>query len=190
MCEFYPTIQLKQVSSWFPENKCLLNLLIWNNINKFVEKLRMVLYPWNLLNNNMFNDILRATQIIEEQHEQSTNYVIWKLILFLYCPINKLEIFWKYFSNLQGTNKIQKKRMQNKKIQIKPTLNIKLALHVNCWCQHMFQVNNRNTRTRCEICSKSTIKTPEDSRDSSVFIVNFDHILNLALVFLLLTLSR
>ena len=138
----------------------------------------------------MFNDILRATQIIEEQHEQSNNYLIWKLILFLYCSINQLEIFWKYFSNLKGRNKIQKKRMQNKTIQIKPTLNIKLAFHVNCWCQHMFKVNNRNTRARCKICSKSTIKTPEDSRDSSVFIVNFDHILNLALVFLLLTLSR
>ena len=26
---------------------------------------------------------------------------------------------------------------------------------------YMFKVNNRNTRTRCEICSKFTIKTPE-----------------------------
>ena len=25
----------------------------------------------------------------------------------------------------------------------------------------MFKVNNRNTRTKCEICSKLTIKTPE-----------------------------
>ena len=25
----------------------------------------------------------------------------------------------------------------------------------------MFKVNNRNTRARCEICSKLTIKTPE-----------------------------
>ena len=25
----------------------------------------------------------------------------------------------------------------------------------------MFKVNNRNTRTRCEICSKLTIKIPE-----------------------------
>ena len=28
---------------------------------------------------------------------------------------------------------------------------------------YMFKVNNRNTRTRCEICSKLTIKTPEDA---------------------------
>ena len=26
---------------------------------------------------------------------------------------------------------------------------------------YMFKVNNRNTRTRSEICSKSTIKIPE-----------------------------
>ena len=26
---------------------------------------------------------------------------------------------------------------------------------------YLFKVNNRNTRTRCEICSKLRIKTPE-----------------------------
>ena len=37
------------------------------------------------------------------------------------------------------------------------------------------QVNSRNTRRRCEICSKLTIKTPERGRwyCSGVFIVNF-----------------
>ena len=56
----------------------------------------------------------------------------------------------------------------------------------------MFKVNNRNTRTRCEICSKLTIKTPElrQWRSSGVFIVNFEHISHLVLVFLLLTLSK
>ena len=54
------------------------------------------------------------------------------------------------------------------------------------------KVKNRNTRTRCEICSKSTIKTPERRywRCSGVFIVKFEHISHLVLVFLLLTLSR
>ena len=42
---------------------------------------------------------------------------------------------------------------------------------------YMFKVNNRKTRKRCEICSK-------------FFIVNFEHISQLFLVFLLLTLSR
>ena len=40
------------------------------------------------------------------------------------------------------------------------------------------KVNNRNTRTRCEICWKLTIKTTErpQCRRSGIFIVNFEHI--------------
>ena len=55
----------------------------------------------------------------------------------------------------------------------------------------MFKVNNRNTRTMCEICSKLTIKTPEQRHwhRFSVFIVKFEHISHLALAFLLLTLN-
>ena len=52
---------------------------------------------------------------------------------------------------------------------------------------YMFKVNNKNTRTRCEICSKLTVKTPE--RGSGVFIVNFGHISHLVLAFLLLNLN-
>ena len=57
---------------------------------------------------------------------------------------------------------------------------------------YMFKVNNKNTRTMCEICSKLTIKIPERRhwRCSGIFIVNFEHISHLALVVLLLTLSR
>ena len=53
------------------------------------------------------------------------------------------------------------------------------------------KLNNRNTRTRFEICSKLTIKTPERSQwcRSGVFIVNFEHIPHLVLVFLLLNLN-
>ena len=42
---------------------------------------------------------------------------------------------------------------------------------------YLLKVNNRNTRTRCEICSKLTIKTPERRhwRRSCVVIVNFEH---------------
>ena len=53
---------------------------------------------------------------------------------------------------------------------------------------HMFKMNQRNTRTRCEICSKLTIKTPECR--SGVLIFNFEHISHLALVFSFLTLNR
>ena len=55
---------------------------------------------------------------------------------------------------------------------------------------YLLKVNNRNSRIRCEICSELTINTPE-LRDwcrcgvfianfvpcSSVFIVNFEHVI-------------
>ena len=42
----------------------------------------------------------------------------------------------------------------------------------------MLKVNNKNTRTKCEICSNLTIKTPKRRhwRRSKVFIVNFEDI--------------
>ena len=53
---------------------------------------------------------------------------------------------------------------------------------------YLLKVNNRNTREKCEICSKLTIKIPEQRqwRRSGIFIVNFEHISHLFLVFLLL----
>ena len=42
----------------------------------------------------------------------------------------------------------------------------------------MFKVNDRNTRTECEICSKLTKKTPEQRHwHSSVSIVNFEQVI-------------
>ena len=48
----------------------------------------------------------------------------------------------------------------------------------------MLKVNNRNTRSSCETCSKLTIKTPERcywrqtyfTPSSSVSIINFDRV--------------
>ena len=56
---------------------------------------------------------------------------------------------------------------------------------------HLFKISNRNTKARCEIWSKLTIKTQEQRHwcRSSIFIVNFKHISRLALMFLLLTLN-
>ena len=52
---------------------------------------------------------------------------------------------------------------------------------------YLLKVNNRNTKTRCEIYSKLTIKTPEPR--SGVFSFNSKHISQPALVLLLLTLN-
>ena len=59
-------------------------------------------------------------------------------------------------------------------------------------CNYMSTVNNRKTRTKCEICSKLTIKTTERHHclRPVVFIVNFEHISHIVLVFLLFNLSR
>ena len=55
---------------------------------------------------------------------------------------------------------------------------------------YLLKVKNRSTKTRREICSKLTIKTPERRqwRRSGVFTVNFEHIYHLVPVLLLLIL--
>ena len=57
----------------------------------------------------------------------------------------------------------------------------KIATRVNIY---LLKVNNRNTRKRCEICSKLTIKPPERRQwlHSGVFIVKFEHVSHLLLV--------
>ena len=52
--------------------------------------------------------------------------------------------------------------------------------------------SNRNTRTICEICSKLTMKTLErrQLRRSGVFIVHFEQISPIVLMFLSLTLNK
>ena len=58
---------------------------------------------------------------------------------------------------------------------------------------YLFKVNNGNTRRMCEICSKLTIKTPERLwhwRRSVAFIVNFERIAQIVIVFPLLTFNN
>ena len=57
---------------------------------------------------------------------------------------------------------------------------------------YLFKVNSKITRKRCEICSKLTMKTLERRQRccSGVFIVNFEHISHLFLLFLLVTLNK
>ena len=51
-------------------------------------------------------------------------------------------------------------------------------------CIYLLKVNNRNTQTRSEICSKLKIKTPERRHwdHFDVFLVNFEHISHFVLV--------
>ena len=55
---------------------------------------------------------------------------------------------------------------------------------------YLLNANKGNTRTRCEIYSKLTIKAPKRLIElSGVFTVNFEYASYLVLVFLSLTLS-
>ena len=56
---------------------------------------------------------------------------------------------------------------------------------------YLLKVNNINTRTSCEICSKLTINIPERCHwlRYGIFIANFENISQFVLVFLLLTLN-
>ena len=63
---------------------------------------------------------------------------------------------------------------------LKTGIKLKTVISVD---NYMFKVNNRNTRKRCEICSKLTIKTPERRQArtyftpcSSASIVNFEQV--------------
>ena len=49
---------------------------------------------------------------------------------------------------------------------------------------YLLKVNNRNTRTRCKICLKLTIKIPEQRQwhHSGIFVVNFENISHLVLL--------
>ena len=54
----------------------------------------------------------------------------------------------------------------------------------------LFKAYNRNTWKRCEICSELTIKHKNDVSRSRDLIINFEHISQIFLVFLLLTLKK
>ena len=117
------------------------------------------------------------------------------------CPY--LPFFWFVFSRIRTECIIQSKNAKSvpAKLRIRTLFTqckviiktygviVLYSQYHEHWLagNYMFKVNNRNTRTRCDICSKLTI---EIRRRSSVFTVNFEYILHLVLVFLLLTLSR
>ena len=56
---------------------------------------------------------------------------------------------------------------------------------------YLLKVDDRNIITRCKICSQLTIRTPERRqwRPCGVFVVSFEYISHLVLLFLLLTLN-
>ena len=98
--------------------------------------------------------------------------------LFLMFPLLTLSI--NLFAGKFITLKSHYRRYRLKRINYALSQN-KFTAYI-----YLFKVNNRKTRRRCEICSKLTIKTEERRQWGrfGVFIVNFEHITHLFLVFL------
>ena len=132
--------------------------------------------------------ILSLHKISETYNEQE---VFYKKNCKNFVVLSRKHLCWSLYFNKNASfpsrefhvQSYQKKH-QNKvfKFNFKEPRTTPLALF---WCL-------RNTRTRCKVCSNSILKTPERRhwRCSGVFIVNFEHISHLVLVFLLLTLRR
>ena len=66
---------------------------------------------------------------------------------------------------------------------------LKICGNSNPASVYLFRVNDRNTKKWCEICAKLIINNSH-WRHCGVFIVNFEHVSYLFLVFQLLTLNR
>ena len=91
------------------------------------------------------------------------------------CRNQSIDLLCKYIYMI-GTSVMK---------ELKLNIGLKWVNGCNRTDNYIFKVNNRNTRARCEIYLKLTIKIPERCqwRRSGVFFVNFEHISLLVLVF-------
>ena len=67
------------------------------------------------------------------------------------CSLQCFSRYWKWY----------RKFWKNSNIFALTQVNNGWPFSANSARNYRFKVNNRNTKTRCEICSKLTIKTPE-----------------------------
>ena len=114
---------------------------------------------------------------------------IFKLIIWYLYLIFYIHTWWNHSKNYKlhfytsFTFQDANKKYKNKK-HFRNLATCQIGIY-------MFKVNNINTRTRCEICSKSTIKTPEQRLALFwyfyCYLWTYSH---LVLVFVLVTLTR
>ena len=178
--QFYNCNQINKVSAFC--NFC--SVLFWFSCSDFLRHVLLI---------NVYHLLLRCCKSF------------WiAVIRGLWCQImqNCLESFWWFLCHNKYQTiiiKLLKGRFLQKQFRKKLILISQVFFNIvtlELWTPHatrvyLLKVNNRNTRTRCEICWKSTIKTLERRqwRCSGVFIVNFEHVSHLVLLFLLLTLN-
>ena len=136
-------------------------------------------------------------------------WVPWKFVpakintFEAHVTINQFKVYYHFFGAFLARTNSTFRKFKFRKISLYLLEDLYSRTKFSKWISslhmskypaniYMFQVNNRSTRKKCEICSKLTIKAPERRqwRRSSVFIVNFGHISHLFLVSLLLTWNR
>ena len=136
----------------------------------------------------------RCGRICEKRFDEGSLFNCFLLLLLLLLlffvlseKVSQMFFFWMY-------------RLASAKVVDLFTITINiLKIKASFWLIFLYppdiyliEVNNGNTRTVCKICSKLTIKTPEWSqwRRVGVFVVNFQQILHIVLVFALLILNK
>ena len=129
------------------------------------------LWIYNLLSHIYFNQLKFRRKYFRKKKNQKKNFTssTWAVFPFWYmypCTF----MFCTCFST-KSRSRINYTRFFSK---------IHNVRNLNCPAgNYMFKVNNRNSRTRCGIRSKLTIKTPERRQwhtCSSVSIVNFEQV--------------
>ena len=137
---------------------------------------------------------MKWEQFFQDLYILSGNFFCDKVSAVVFLPRDKIQRQNKssqVFCRKKYNKKLNFQR-QNKYYDYFYHYSFCCIISVTSFGIYLLKVNNRDTRTRCEICFKLTIKTPEPSqwRRCNVIIVNFEHISHLVLVSLLLTLSR
>ena len=192
----------------------------WNLLSLSFEQLFLsLLHYWVQINTN-YQKLLLPDHIFDNSNNFCTNgpsvaslyctfCAQWKFILYCKCYCSNGQNFKFRSGNFWRTCSCIYLKLQPDSINFVFTKQKHLFLKViwlinlfwEIYCKdlgtvyptniYLFKVNNSNHRKRCEICSKLNI-TPERRhwRGSGVFIVNFEHISQLFLVFLLLTLYK
>ena len=167
-------------------DKFCLSLFCYKGAGKTL--LGLVAFVWLTDDNSFWN--VRPTRTMDS--------VPTSVPISLYCGYNEITVVtaqcWAIKLVTTYTNRTKETlKKQNKKQTLfgyESAVPINLLI-INLSNFYLLKVNNRNTTRRYEICSELTIKTPEWHHwcSSDAFIVNFEHISNLLLELLLLTLN-
>ena len=152
---------------------------MFKNNNKNTSTTSLTLFWWFYCSLWTYFTPFSCVLIVDFEHvnvSRGTNSIHWAHIRQIF-PIN---ISWRCFQRYEDLKfRNHLKHMFTYLDDARSSLQQSsshwtfFSTHSNPAGIYLPKVNNRNTRTRCEICSKLTIETPERS---GVVILNFKHI--------------